>query len=106
MPFRISRRLCTGGRPPGLAAGTSGSKCFHSESVRSVSYARRHVIRAHQHTGPTLFKRALRAEREEQRPDGGEEEAEEQSFDESLPVTKREFRERYNAICAEQEKRT
>src|SRR4051794_17717118 len=59
MPFRISRLLCIGGRPPGFARGTSASSCSHSGSVRSVSYALRHVIGAHQHTAPTLFKRAL-----------------------------------------------
>src|SRR3954470_16321175 len=62
MPFRISRRLWMGGRPPGLAAGTSGFRCSHSGSVRSVSYGLRQVIGAHQHTGKTLFKRPLKPE--------------------------------------------
>src|SRR3954471_10554577 len=63
MPFRISRRLWMGGRPPGFTTGTSGFRCSHSGSVRSVSYGLRQVIDAHQHTGPTLFKRPLKADK-------------------------------------------
>src|SRR3954451_6237068 len=59
MAFRISRLPWMGGRPPGFTGGMSGFRCSHSGSVRSVSYGCRHVIRAHQHTRHTLFKRPL-----------------------------------------------
>src|SRR3954452_6529863 len=60
MPFRISRLLWMAGRPPAFTTGTSGFRCSHSGAVRSVSYGLRQVIGAHQHTGPTLFKRPVK----------------------------------------------